>query len=219
MNYNYLIKNKSIDMGAAMQTGFVKDANDSNAVIYSHNLMNGLVVIIRLTPNSLDVDVFDSIFKEKYAPFYGGHGGAAIKSEVREIVEQALSKCAQTVNLKMQIMQWLTSTYGTVPETPWEDYPSYYTFKTEHTGKWYALFMDVPAKALSLSGDQMLNVVNVKANPDTVKSAVDKVHVFPAYHMNKKHWLTVLLNATTDVGYLQNLLQNSYALSDAKKGK
>ena len=219
MNYNYLIKNKTIDFNEARAAGFTQDTDNRSAYILRHNLMNGLVVTIRLTAGTLDVDVFDSIFQEKYAPFYGGHGGAAIKSEVREIVENALNKCTKTVNLKSQAMQWLTDTYGTVPETPWEEYPTYFTFKTAKSGKWYALFMDVPAKCLSLEGDQAVNVVNVKAAPETVATAVDNVHVFPAYHMNKKHWLTVLLNATTDVEYLKQLFATSYALSDGKKGK
>lgn len=218
MNYNYLIKNKTIDKAAAVAAGFAIDSDNPSALILRRNLPNGLVVTLKLTDSTLDVDVFDGIFNEKYAPFYGGHGGAAIKSEVREIVEAALAKCTQTVNLKTQIMAWLAETYGTIPETPWEDSPTYYTFKTAHSNKWYALFMDIAPKCLSLEGDAAVQVVNLKADPEVIKKAVDNVHVFPAYHMNKQHWLTVLLNAATDVSALKNLLAASYELADGKKG-
>jgi len=217
MNYNYLIKNKTVDRAAAFAAGFTLEPD--NALTLKRDLPNGLVVTVRLTETTLDVDVFDGIFNEKYAPFYGGHGGAAIKSEVRDMVDAALSQCTQSVNLKTQIMQWLTSTYGTVPETPWEDSPSYYTFKTAKTGKWYALFMDIAPKFLSLPGDALIQVVNVKADADDVQNAVDNEHVFPAYHMNKQHWLTILLNATTDVAQLKNLLAKSYLLADGKSKK
>ena len=138
---------------------------------------------------------------------------------MRDIVDVALQKCAQTVNVKLQVMDWLRATFGTVPETPWDEYPTYFTFKTANSGKWYALFMDVPAKVLGLSGEQTVSVVNVKAHPTAVETAVDNLHVFPAYHMNKKHWLTVLLDATTDRNYLQKLLHDSYDLSESKKKK
>lgn len=217
MNYNYLIKNKAVDLSAAVAAGFTSDPD--GVFILKRDLPNGLVVTVRLTETTLDVDVFDGIFNEKYAPFYGGHGGAAIKSEVRDLVDAALCKCTQTVNLKTQIMQWLTDTYGTVPETPWEDSPAYYTFKTAKTAKWYALFMDIAPKCLSLQGDALVQVVNLKADADDVQNAVDNVHVFPAYHMNKKYWLTILLNATTDVVQLKNLLSKSYDIVDAKGKK
>lgn len=218
MNYNYLIKNKTVDRAAALDAGFTLDADNATLTL-KRDLVSGLVVTLRLTETTLDVDVFDGIFNEKYAPFYGGHGGSAIKSEVRDLVDTALSKCTQSVNLKTQIMQWLTDTYGTTPETPWDDLPSYYTFKTAHTDKWYALFMDIAPKCLSLQGDALVQVVNLKADAEDVKNAVDNVHVFPAYHMNKQHWLTVLLNATTDVALLKNLLAKSYVLADAKGKK
>lgn len=219
MNYNYLIKTKTVDRAAALAAGFAPDDNDTSALILKRDLPNGLVVTLRLTDTTLDVDVFDGIFNEKYAPFYGGHGGAAIKSEVREIVENALAKCTQSVNMKTQIMQWLTDTYGTIPEMTWEDSPTYFTFKTAKTDKWYALFMDIAPKCLSLEGDAPVQVVNLKADAEDVKNAVDNLHVFPAYHMNKQHWLTVLLNASTDVTQLKNLLAKSYVLVNGKGKK
>ncbi|MCM1290243.1 MAG: MmcQ/YjbR family DNA-binding protein [Corallococcus sp.] len=219
MNYSYLVKNKIVNKAAALSAGFSLDPDNTQALVLCRNLPNGLVVTLKLTETTLDVDVFDGIFNERYAPFYGGHGGAAIKSEVREIVEQALSKCTSSVDVKSRIMQWLQDTYGTVPENPWEDEPTYYTFKTAKSAKWYALFMDIAPKFLSLEGDLPVQVVNLKADPSTVASAVDNRRIFPAYHMNKQHWITVLLNASTDVAELKNLLSASYLLADGKKSK
>ena len=41
--------------------------------------------------------------------------------------------------------------------------------------------------------------------------------VLPAYHMNKNHWLTVLLDGTADDETVKALVDMSYALTAPKK--
>ncbi|KXA14265.1 MULTISPECIES: MmcQ/YjbR family DNA-binding protein [Fusobacterium] len=37
--------------------------------------------------------------------------------------------------------------------------------------------------------------MNVKHSSEKIKTIIDNVHIFPAYHMNKKHWITISLNS------------------------
>ncbi len=39
-------------------------------------------------------------------------------------------------------------------------------------------------------------LLNLKLKPEQVEIMLDTKGVIPAYHMNKKHWLTVLVNET-----------------------
>ena len=52
----------------------------------------------------------------------------------------------------------------------------------------------------------------MKAEPDAISALVDKKSIFPAWHMNKKHWITVLLTAATDFNKLCELTQKSWEL-------
>ena len=54
-------------------------------------------------------------------------------------------------------------------------------------------------------------VVNLKA---AAQELVDHQRIFPAYQMNKKHWISVRLDARWESGELEMLLENSHQLSD-----
>ena len=42
--------------------------------------------------------------------------------------------------------------------------------------------------------------------------SLDRVHFYPAYHMNKKHWITIVLDKEVDEPLVQRLLEESYSL-------
>ena len=77
----------------------------------------------------------------------------------------------------------------------------------EDNRKWYALVMKVSRRKFGLDSDEVIDVVNLKLPTEMFGSfgAVDGV--YPAYHMNKLHWISVLLpDAPNDVvQFLANL--------------
>ena len=114
--------------------------------------------------------------------------------------------------MKLRLMEYCTGKFGTKPEAPWEDSPDAYTFKTAKRNKWYALFMTIPYKSLGLVSKGTLDVVNIKLPPEKVLELIDRVHFYPAYHMNKKHWITIILDKEVDELLVQQLLAESYSL-------
>ena len=54
--------------------------------------------------------------------------------------------------------------------------------------------------------------MNIKLRPAKIEQLVDRQHFYPAYHMNKKHWLTVMLQKDADISLVQELLAESYQL-------
>ena len=56
----------------------------------------------------------------------------------------------------------------------------------------------------------------MKAAQDEIPNLIDKKSIFPAWHMNKKHWITVLLTAATDFEKLCELTQKSFELVSKK---
>ena len=70
--------------------------------------------------------------------------------------------------------------------------------------------MQIKFKNLGFESDEPVWVVNLKA--ENVEAISDKKSIFPAYHMNKKYWITVLLTAVTDFENLCELTKKSFAL-------
>ena len=56
------------------------------------------------------------------------------------------------------------------------------------------------------------HTVNIKLPPEKVLDLIDRVHFYPAYHMNKKHWITIVLDKEVDEPLVQQLLEESYGL-------
>ena len=109
-------------------------------------------------------------------------------------------------------MDYCSQRFGTVPDAPWPETPENFTFKTARRNKWYALFMTIPYKSLGLAKAGKVDVLNIKLPPAKVAQLVDRQHFYPAYHMNKKHWLTVMLQKDADISLVQELLAESYQL-------
>jgi predicted DNA-binding protein (MmcQ/YjbR family) len=67
---------------------------------------------------------------------------------------------------------------------------------------------------LLLSLDEQPPRVNVKTDPDRSVELREAYpdNILPGYHMNKKHWNTLVLNARLNPTLVQDLIKESYAL-------
>lgn len=60
--------------------------------------------------------------------------------------------------------------------------------------------------------------INIKCQPEMLeywRQGFDSV--IPAYHMNKNHWNTVILDGTVPEGALVQMIEDSYGLAAGKK--
>lgn len=65
----------------------------------------------------------------------------------------------------------------------------------------------------TLSQEKGEGRMNLKCDPDQALALRDIFSaVIPGYHMNKKHWNTVLLDGSIPVGEIQRMIDHSYAL-------
>lgn len=76
------------------------------------------------------------------------------------------------------------------------------------------LVMKLVDKIFLLSGidDDPLRV-NLKATPENVIEYIETYSAcIPAYHMNKKHWFTVILDGSISNAVLKTMMEDSYQL-------
>ena len=81
---------------------------------------------------------------------------------------------------------------------------------------WFALLMTIKFKNLGFQNDSPVSVVNLKHRPEDISKIVDNKHIFNAYHMSKKHWISVILSDNLDFSVLQNLTEESFSLVNKK---
>ena len=113
--------------------------------------------------------------------------------------------------MKQKIIKFINNKYNASPEYLWKRYPTYCIFRHHNNNKWFALIGTVPRSILKLSGDGDVDIINLKTNDAEFFRGVRGV--LPAYHMNKNHWITVLLDETLPMKNIQNLIETSYELT------
>ena len=115
------------------------------------------------------------------------------------------------------LFQHCKDAYGTTPEYLWERYPSYAVLRHRSNRKWYAVVMEIPFKRLGVMRDGNVDVINLKLGEAMVGSVRDERGIFPAYHMAKGAWVSVLLDGTVPDETILALLDISHELTDVKR--
>jgi predicted DNA-binding protein (MmcQ/YjbR family) len=71
--------------------------------------------------------------------------------------------------------------------------------------------------ALSSLDSEPLDV-SVKCDPDLGERLRDSYEsIIPGYHLNKRHWITITLNADVDDAQVRELIEDSYDLVKPKR--
>lgn len=109
--------------------------------------------------------------------------------------------------------------YGVEPDHPFSTAPDYSVLRHHGTRKWFALVMHVPYSKLGLSGEERVDILNIKCDPILSGSLRMEKGYFPAYHMNHEGWLTILLDGTVPFEEIVPLLDLSYELTMKKPKK
>ncbi len=113
---------------------------------------------------------------------------------------------------KDQIEEYIYEKYNIKPVCKWARFPKNKVFSEEYSGKWFALILNVERRRLNLSGEGAVDILNVKAGTDMIMLLSDTKGYRPAYHMNKLHWLTILLDGTIDIERIQGHVDESYQM-------
>ena len=107
---------------------------------------------------------------------------------------------------KQEFLNMCLSTYGTSPDYPFDEDFETAVLRHADNRKWYAIVMRVSRRKFGIDSDEIVDVVNLKLPTVMFGSFEAADGVYPAYHMNKLHWISVLLpDAPEDlVSFLTN---------------
>lgn len=111
-----------------------------------------------------------------------------------------------------ELTEYIKLTYDALVEKPFSQYPEYITFKDRIVDKWFALVMNVERKKLDpeYQGNDEVFCINLKAEPMFVSDFAGRPGYFRGYHMNKDHWITILLDGTVPIDEIKNAIDRSF---------
>ena len=177
----------------------------------------------------LSVTVWDTLLNEAYESWrvvtplnaYAQKIKEAVEAKVLEIREQ----CFQEIPLKsaqgQRLFDWLQVTFEDSWDHPFSRLPDATAFRLPESGKWYALAISLdPAKLATHQeekGETVIEVLNLKVPSQTIIDLTKQAGIYPAYHMSKKHWITLSLDDKLPDATIQSLLEQSRHLVLGKK--
>ena len=117
---------------------------------------------------------------------------------------------------KQEFLEYCFNTYCTSPDYPFDEDLETAVLRHTDNRKWYAIVMRVSRSKFGFDSDEVIDVVNLKLPTEMFGSFGASDGVYPAYHMNKLHWISVLLpDAPSDV--VQFLTNASFVATRSNK--
>ena len=191
--------------------------------IFKTNIVGGqlLTTIAIDKDGNVSTETVDSASGEVYSlHLVEGVTGAfvgAVREDLRRVLDDIAAKCYEGGTLKSEatqaVLNFAKEKYGDELEFLWEGFPKDAVLRRKDSGKWYALFVELKRCKLGLDGDGDVNIAVMRALPDSASSLPDGKRFLPAYHMNKKNWITAVLDGDADIRKICELLAVSYDLA------
>ncbi len=115
--------------------------------------------------------------------------------------------------IKERVIRYAEKQYSTLPESPFSSSPNTIVFRHKRNRKWYGVIMSVAKNKLGLDSELQIELICVKLNPELIDILRNKEGYYPAYHMNKEHWISIVLDGTISSEEICSLLDDSYYLT------
>lgn len=207
------------DQAHLLAFGFEKNGDE---FVYERKICGGSMrAVIRVDENGvLHGGVYDE-FDEEYIAYRiekaRGSFAANVRKEYLELLEEIAGKCFRPVPFILsqtnRIADYIAEKYGDQPEHIFEMFPDYCVFR-HHEGKWYALLAEVKEGTFADISEKT-EVLNVKVKEETLNDLLALKGFYPAFHMNRKSWVSIVMNDEADDSLIESLIDESYRMTDS----
>ena len=191
---------------------------EEEKLIYRKEILDcSFSIEIVFVNSQLMIEVYDLEFDEIYSLFSVDSAVGETVQNIREHVEKLLSSILgladESGKISLEGIDYCNNKYGGNQVNPFKKHSDIFAMVNEKN-KWYALFLDVEYNKLNKNTDitTKVKILNVKYPADNILSIIDNKNIFPAYHMNKNHWISVVLDKNIKLETIKELIDISYSL-------
>ncbi len=211
-----LFKRYKVDYSKLIPYGF---KYIDNLYIYEKEINNNFKVIVEIKDNKVKGMIYDLNYNEEYTNYRIKNLNGEFVSNIREEFKNILTSirdncfleeyfCFEQAN---NITKSIIDKYGDLPEFLWDDDLNG-VFRNSINKKWYALIMHINMNKFT-NEDRVVDVLNIKLDPEEIINLLNKKGFYKAYHMNKKYWISIVLDNTVSNSTIIELIDKSYQLS------
>ena len=221
---NQIFKNKKFDKEKLLKFGFKSQGQN---LIFKTKILDDqfeLTCIVK-TCEEFETKFIDMVSGDLYTLHLVDSAEGTFVGNVREAYDEVLTRiaeecCDDTYFVYPQanrIADLIRIKYNDMPEFLWEKFPGNAIFRNPDSGKWYALILPVDKSKFYDGESGEVEILGIKLNKDKISELLQHKGFYPAYHMNKKSWITIILDNTVDDKTIMDLIEESHKLSAGKK--
>ena len=201
----------------AKEYGFIEN---QGVWTYSSTILQGdFLMMVTVEDGDLSFHVYDQETGELYPQVHMESMRGTFVGSVREACLEVLYSirkacfevqeflCPQT----KRIMALVQEKYGNQLEYLWEKSPDTAVLRHEDNQKWYAILMRIPWDKLDKGREGLVEAVNLKH--DQVADLLSQNGIYPAFHMNKRYWISVPLDDSLSDEEILELIEKSWNLT------
>ena len=216
-NLSNELKNKMIDYNKLLKYGFILE--NKKYIFKNKVLDNQFEVNIEIENNNAVSYIIDLDNDEEYIVVdiksTLGEFASKVKEEYENLINDVITNCTTKNVFKnkqsKKIIEYVKNKYNSDLEFLWKKYDDTAVIRNKNNNKWYGIIFSISKKVLGDYEDELVEIMDIRA--DNIDKIIDNKNIYPGYHMNKKSWITILLDNKLDDEYILNLIDNSYNLS------
>ena len=224
MDISENFQDKNINQAKLLKYGFIKDKNGYSYEKYIND--NDFLMTVLIDENEkIQAKVIDISTSDEYTLHLSdvavlkGAFAAKIRGEYNSVLDDILKSCYDLdnnifkENTSKKVIKYIKSNYNDELEFLWKKSPNNAIVRRKDSAKWYAVFMTISKNKLGFASNKIVEILNLHLKPQKAEELIMTGRYFPAYHMNKNHWISVLLDENTDYAELCKLVDESYTLA------
>ena len=189
---------------------------------YEHDILHGefrleitlgknLMPETRLTENATGEEYV--LYKTDAVGSYVGAVRAAVAAVLRNIAEQCYETAVFKARQSVELIAYVRENYGDELEFLWEKFPDCAIWRRKDSRKWYGVLLTVSRRKLGLPSEDTAEILDLRGEPKLLEQLVDNKRYFPGWHMNKKHWYTIVLDGSVPLEQICRRVEQSYFLA------
>ena len=201
----------------AKEYGFVENQgvwNHSLTILHGDFLMRVIVVDGDLSFQVYDQETGDLYPQVHMASMRGTFVGT-VREACLEVLYDIRKSCFDVQDFiypqTKRIMTRVQEKYENQLEYLWEKSPDTAILRHENNQKWYAVLMKISWDKLEKGREGLVEAVNLKH--DQVSDLLVKKGIYPAFHMNKRYWISVPLDDSLSDEEMLELIEKSWNLT------
>ena len=188
-------------------------------------LDNSFKAVVKINKNGeVSGTVYDIENNDEFLPLRVDFQEGSFVGKVREEYERILTDIRDKYFIKNhfiypqsnRITQLIYKKYGNEPEFLWEKFDGSGIFRNPESKKWYAGILDVEGNKINKNKKGIIEVLDIKLDPQEIQELLPQPYFYPAYHMNKKSWITIILDESLSDEKIMELIEKSHKLSFKK---